>query len=345
MKAAILTRIGEILFTETEKPTFSDSEMLVHVKAATICGTDLRIIRGKKTSGVRIPSIIGHEFSGEIVEIGKDVENFSPGDRVCVDPVLPCGRCFYCLHGMENVCLNRKAIGYEYDGCFAEYVRIPAGFIKSGNVQIVPQGVSWVAGALAEPFGCCLNGQRKLDISPGDTVTIIGAGPIGLMHAMLAKASGAGEVIVSEPNEKRREMASKFGADLLVDPIRESLEEVVLAKTNGIGADVVILAIGNPQLANIVLKLARKGGRISLFAGFSKGDMPAMDVNMIHYKELEVFGASALQRRDLKKSLDMMERKLVEVDGLVSHTFTLENILEAVALAESGEAIKVALTP
>lgn len=345
MKAAILTRIGEIVFTETPKPTSSDSEILVHVKAATICGTDLRIIRGEKTQGVRIPLIIGHEFSGEVVEIGKDVDHFSPGDRVCVDPVLSCGQCFYCLHGMENVCLNRKAIGYEYDGCFAEYVRIPAGFIKSGNVQIVPQGVSWVAGALAEPLGCCLNGQRKLDLSLGDTVAVIGAGPIGLMHSMLAKASGAGKVIVSEPNEKRRETALKFGADLLVDPIRESLEEVVLAKTNGIGADVVILAIGNPQLANIVLKLARKGGRISLFAGFSKGDMPAMDVNMIHYNELAVFGASALQRRDLKKSLDMMERKLVEVDELVSHTFTLENILEAVALAESGEAIKVALTP
>lgn len=345
MKAAILTRIGEMVFTETQKPTFNDSEMLVRVKAATICGTDLRIIRGKKTKGVRIPSIIGHEFSGEVVEIGKDVDHFSQGDRVCVDPVLPCGQCFYCLHGMENVCLNRKAIGYEYDGCFAEYVRIPAGFIKSGNVQIVPQGVSWVAGALAEPLGCCLNGQRKLGISLGDTVTVIGAGPIGLMHSMLAKASGAGKVIVSEPNRKRRETALKFGAGLLVDPIKESLEEVVLANTNGIGADVVILAIGNPQLTNIALKLARRGGRISLFAGFSKGDMPAMDVNLIHYNELEIFGASALQRRDLKKVLDLMEKKQIEVDGLVSHTFTLENILEAVALAESGEAIKVALTP
>src|SRR4030043_1177165 len=139
MKAAILTRIGEMVFTETQKPTFNDSEILVRVKAATICGTDLRIIRGKKTKGVRIPSIIGHELSGEVGEIGKDVDHFSQGDRVCVDSVLPCGQCFYCLHGMENVCLNRKAIGYEYDGCFAEYVRIPAVFIKSGNVQIVPQ--------------------------------------------------------------------------------------------------------------------------------------------------------------------------------------------------------------
>lgn len=345
MKAAMLTGIGEMAFIETEKPAFSHSEMLVRVKAATICGTDIRIVRGKKTKGVRIPSIIGHEFAGEVVETGKEVGSFSPGDRVCVDPVLHCGHCFYCLRGLENVCMNRKAIGYEYDGCFAEYVCIPADYISKGNVQIVPRGVSWVEGALAEPFGCCLNGQRRLDVSICDTVVVIGAGPIGLMHVALAKASGAGEVIVSEPNKTRREMAMQFGADLLVDPLQESLEEAVYASTQGIGADVVILAIGNAQLADIALKLARKGGSISFFAGFTQGDRPPLDVNLIHYNEVGIFGASALQRRDLHKALELMDKKRIDLKGLVSHTFTLENILEAVELVESGDAIKVALTP
>ncbi len=343
MKAGVFTQVDKFEVQEWDKPAIEPGDVLIRVKAAAICGTDLRIFHGKKTKGVRMPSVIGHEVSGEVVETGADVTELSVGDRVCVDPVLPCGECAYCMNGMENVCQNRVAIGYEYDGCFAEYMRIPGKFIKRQNVQKVPDSVSWVGGALAEPLGCVINGQRKLNITPGDKVVVLGTGPIGLMHCMLAKASGAAKVFVSEPNEMRRNMASDYGADILVDPVNESLEEVVMANTGGLGADVVILAIGIPALANDALKIARKGGRVSMFAGFSKGDLPPVDVNIIHYNELVVTGSSSLQRKDLQTALALIESGAIDVDKLATHKFPMDKIEEAFAVAESGQALKVIL--
>ena len=341
MKAGVFSGIDKIEYLDIEKPSISDDEILVQVEAAALCGTDLRILHGKKTKGIRIPSVIGHEFSGLVVQAGSSVRDFMTGDRVCVDPVRPCGGCSYCLNDRENVCQNRIAIGYEYDGCFAEYVRIPASFIRSGNVLKLPDSVSWVEGALAEPLSCVINGQNKLNIVPGDNVVVIGTGPIGLMHCMLAKASGAAKVFVSEPSKKRREAATDFGADVLVDPAKESLADVVMSHTDGLGADVVILAIGIPQIVNEALNIARKGGRISLFAGFSKDDMPAVDVNIIHYNELLVTGSSSLKRKDLKTALNLIEGKIIDVEKLATHEFPLEKIGEAFAAAESGEALKV----
>lgn len=345
MKAGVLNQVDELVFKELETPTIESSEILVRVRAASICGTDLRIYHGKKTKGVRYPSIIGHEFAGEVAEVGSQVAGFIVGDHVAVDPVLPCGGCFYCLNGMENVCQNRVAIGYEYDGCFAEYVRIPMKFITQGNVQKLPKELPFTSGALAEPLSCVINGQRKLDITVGDTVVIIGAGPIGIMHMMVAKASGASTVIVSEPNEMRRNTVAEFGADITVDPIKESLKDVVLSQTNGLGADVVILAIGNPKIVNDAFGIARKGARISMFAGFTAGEMPSVDVNLIHYNELLVVGASALQRRDMKTAVSLIASGAVDVAKLVTDTYPLEEIVQAFAKAESGDAIKVVLVP
>ena len=345
MKAGILKQVDNLVFATSPTPEIDASEILVRVGAASICGTDLRIVRGKKTKGVRYPSIIGHEFAGHVVQVGSEVTSFQKGDHVAVDPVLPCGGCYYCLNGMENVCQNRVAIGYEYDGCFAEYVRIPAAFISQGNVVRLPEDMPYTSGALAEPLSCVINGQRKLDITVGDTVVIIGSGPIGIMHMMVAKASGASTVIVSEPNSMRRQTVQEFGADVTVDPLTESLKDIVLQRTNGVGADVVILAIGNPGIVNEAFSLARKGGRVSLFAGFSAGDMPPVDVNLIHYNELVVVGASALQRRDMKTAVNLIASGAVDVGRLVTDTFPLEDIKVAFEKAESGEAIKVVLVP
>ena len=344
MKAGVLSEIDKLEFCEIDKPVIKADEILIQMKASAICGTDTRILHGKKTKGVRMPSVIGHEFSGVVVEIGSEVEGFSKGDRVCVDPVRPCGACPYCLNGMENVCQNRIAIGYEFDGCFAEYIRIPGSFLQSSNVLKLPDSVSWVEGALAEPLSCVINGQSKLDITAGDNVVVIGTGPIGLMHCMLAKASGAAKVFVSEPVDLRRQAAADFGADILIDPLNESLSDVVKAHTNGLGADVVILAIGIPQIVNEALNLARKGGRISMFAGFSKGDLPGVDVNLIHYNELYVTGSSSLRRKDLKTALNLIEGKIIDVEKLATHTFPLDKIEEAFSVAESGQALKVIIS-
>ena len=331
--------------TEVPTPQAGPGELVLQVKAAMICGTDIRIYRGKKTKGVRLPSIIGHEFSGGIVDVGPGLRGFAVGDRVSVEPVIPCHNCAYCKIGMENVCANRKAIGYKFDGAFAEYIRIPATAVAGGHVYKFPEGLAWEQAALAEPLGCCLNGQEKARVGLGDAVVILGAGPIGLMHVQLAKAAGARHVLVSEPVHHRRKMALELGADSVVDPRADDLAAAVKALTDSVGADAVILAIGVPALANQALSLARKGGRVNLFAGFSVGDMPPMDVNLIHYNELLVTGTSALARHHYEKALRLIESGVVNVSSLVSHRFPLEQIDEAFAAAEGGLGIKVAVTP
>lgn len=345
MLAAVFEGPNRMTLREVPTPAAGPGELVVRVKAAAICGTDIRIYRGKKTKGVRVPSIIGHEFSGEVVEVGEGVRGFAPGDRVSVDPVIPCHHCYCCKTGLENVCANRTAIGYEFDGAFAEYVRIPATAVAGGHVFKFPASLDFHQAALAEPLGCCVNGQENAQVGLGDTVVILGAGPIGLMHVQLAKAAGARRVIVSEPKEHRRAMAQRLGADVVVDPTAEDLASTVRDLTEGIGADAVIVAIGIPALANQALSLARKGGRVNLFAGFSVGDAPAMDVNLIHYNELLVTGTSALTRHHYERALRLIESGVVRVAELVTHRFPLAEMEKALATAEEGRGIKVVITP
>jgi L-iditol 2-dehydrogenase len=343
MKAAVLQAPNQLRLTDIATPEAAPGELILRVRAATVCGTDLRILTGRKTKGVRFPSVIGHEFAGDVVQTGAGVTQFKTGDRVCMDPVIPCRACAYCKSGRENVCVNRQAMGYEFDGAFAEYIRIPAIALQSGNVFRLPEGMSFEAAALAEPLACCVNGQRNAGVQLGDSVVILGAGPIGLMHAALARAAGARQVIVSEPNAARRQAAAERGVDHVCDPTSTKLEEFVKARSDGLGADVVILAIGVPQLANEALTLVRRGGRVNLFAGFSAGDTSTIDVNLIHYGELIVTGASALSRRDYELALNMLATGQIDAGTLITHRYAVADSLAAFDEAGSGRALKVAI--
>lgn len=345
MRALLFRGPNHLELTDVPVPEVGPGELLVKVAACLICGTDLRIVRGKKTKGVRVPSILGHEFAGTVAAVGTGVTGFRSGDRVAVAPVIPCHTCFYCKHGRENVCANRTALGYEYDGAFAEYVRIPASAVRSGNVYPVPQDLSLEAAALAEPLSCCINGQHNSRVGLGDVVVILGAGPIGLMHLQLAKGAGASQVIVSEPNEGRRSVAAELGADRVVDPQAEDLTRVVKEATAGLGADAVILAIGIPSLAEASLGLVRKGGTVNFFAGFSVGDTAALDVNLIHYNEIAITGTSAARRADYEQALRLIAGGVVQAEELITHRFSLDKALEAFKVAASGDGIKVAIVP
>jgi L-iditol 2-dehydrogenase len=344
MKAAVLRAPNEFVVDFVATPKAGPGELVLRVKAATVCGTDIRILRGRKTKGVRFPSILGHEFAGEVVDVGPGVTQFSCGDRVCADPVMPCRACAYCKMGRENVCSNRQAIGYEFDGAFAEFLRVPAVALQSGNVVRMPEGMRYEAAALAEPLACCLNGMRNAEVGFGDAVVVIGAGPIGLMHAALARRAGARLVVMSEPNPGRRQAAAERGVDRTVDPSAEDLGGIVRGLTDGLGADVVILAIGAAPLANEALGLVRKGGRVNLFAGFATGDAPAMDVNAIHYNEIAVTGASALSRRDYEMALQLLATGQIDAASLITHRFGIADAVAALAEAESGRALKVVIT-
>ncbi|AKX93226.1 zinc-dependent dehydrogenase [Neomoorella thermoacetica] len=345
MKALVFEGPNELKLRDVPLPEPGEDEILVKVAACLICGTDLRIFRGAKTRGVRIPSILGHEFAGVVEATGVNVKEFHVGDRVGVAPVIPCHTCFYCKNGLENVCANRTALGYEYEGAFAEYVCIPAPAVKGGNVYHLPSNISLEEAALAEPLACCLNGHHNSKVKLGDVVVILGAGPIGLMHLQLAKSSGASYVIISEPNEHRRAIAKEFGADRVVDPQTEDLNSIVKNVTDGLGADIIFLAIGIPALAQDALTLVKKGGTINFFAGFSVGDKAALDVNLIHYNEIKITGTSAARRDDYRKALDLIAKGKVKASKMITHRFPLDKAEEAFRIAGSSQGIKVAIIP
>jgi len=342
MKAGLLRAPNVLAFEDVPEPTREPGDLIVKVRAATVCGTDIRVFRGRKTAGIRYPSIIGHEFAGEVVETASG-SGFEVGQRVCVDPAIPCGRCAYCKLGHENICEDLRAIGYEIDGAFAEYVRIPARALATGNVHLIPEHLAFEQAALAEPFACVINGQEQVGVGAGDAVAVLGAGPIGLLHVKLARLSGARLVIVSEPSALRRQAALEAGADVVIDPSAGDLTGTVRAATRGLGVDVVIVAIGVPALVDTAIELARRRGRISLFAGFSNGDNARVDVNAIHYRELLLTGSFGLSRVHFERALDLIASGRVDVLPFITHRFDLPAIAEALAVAERGTAIKVAI--
>lgn len=342
MKAAVLTAIDEIRYETVADPVLRPGDLLLKVRAATVCGTDIRILRGKKTAGIRYPSIIGHEFAGEVVDTGGHAQ-FTIGQAVGVCPAFACGHCDACQSGAENLCRNLVAMGYEIDGAFAQYVRIPASGVASGNVFALPPGLSFEMAALAEPLACVINGQEQAGVGLGDSVLILGAGPIGLLHVKLARLAGARRIIVSQTSASRRQAALDAGADHVINPKDENVVERVRALTAGLGADVAITAIGKPELANDAIRAVRPRGRVNLFAGFSKGVSADLDVNAIHYNELIVTGAFGLTRLHFAKALQMIASGQIEVASLLTHHFPLSDISQALATAEQGSALKVVI--
>lgn len=341
MKAVILAGPNKFGSEMMAKPQIDADEILLKMEKAAICGTDIRILEGKKTKDVRYPSVIGHEMCGTIAEIGNSVEGYEVGDRIAIANVIPCGSCSSCLEGRENACLNRTAIGYQYDGGFAEYVRIPQTCIAAGNVIKLPESVSFTAGALIEPLACCIRGLKNAGTGFNDTVLVIGAGPIGLMHIQLSKIAGASKVIVSEPNEFRRQKAEVLGADVIVDPTSENLEEIIRKETKGLGVDVIIVAIGVPEIVNSTIKLCKKGGTVCLFAGFSGKGECLIEANLIHYNEINVCGSTAYKRSDYIAAAEMVKTGRINLDEIATHTYKLDDFITAYEVNKSGVGLKV----
>ncbi len=345
MLAAVFNGPNDISVQEVTTPEISDDEILIRVGANTICGTDVRVLRGEKTSGVRRPSIIGHETAGHVVQVGRHVRGYEVGAPVAMAPVVPCRRCWCCTHGLENVCTNGRIMGYEVDGGLSEYMRIPADAVHAGNLFLAHEDLPSEHLALAEPLSCCVNGQHRSQVGVNDSVLIMGAGPIGTFHLQLAKLAGANPVIVSEPNSRRRELALRLGADLVLDPAEDDLETAAAEATHGIGVDRVIVCIGRMELVNQALKLARKGGNVNLFAGFPGQGWSELSANLIHYNELVVTGTSNSRRADYEVALRLIESGRVDVSAMVTHRFPLGQIEDAFVTVAGGDAIKVAVLP
>lgn len=349
MLAARLHAPNDLRVEEVPTPRPGPGEVLLDIEMTTLCGTDLRLISGAKTAGVRPGVIMGHEMAGRIAELGDGVDAVVPGlavgQQATVSIVVSCNRCAACLAGREHLCANLELFGYGIDGGFAEQVLVPARAVASGNVIVTPKDLTPKQLALSEPLSCVLNGAHQFNTQPGDTVVVLGAGPIGLLHAQLARYSGAGKVIVTNRSAGRRELAEELGATISVDPTSTDLDRVVRDATDGAGADVVIVAIGEPSLANQALQLAAIGGRVNYFAGFPKGSTAVMDPNLIHYNELQVTGGSNARRKDVVDAVKLLANSAIDAEKIVSHTFALADFDKALEAVGNRVGVKTGVTP
>ena len=347
MQAVVYHGPKDIRIEEVPRPKIGVGEILVKVLDASICGTDLRIYHGNHRKfppgTIRIP---GHEVVGTIAELGAQVSGYQPGQRVFVAPNMGCGHCQECVRGNNNLCAEYDAVGVTIDGGFAEFMRVPANSVQQGNVIPVSELIDPAVSALLEPFACVLRGQNALHIQPGETVLVMGAGPIGIMHIKLARSIGAGRVIVSEPSPERAAQAGQMGASRVVIPTQESLEKVISEESGGRGADVVIVAAPVHAAQESAIDLAAIGGRINLFGGLPK-DKPLinLDSNQVHYKELVITGTTACSTADCWQAARIVNSGLIDLSGLVSQRFPLKEAEAGFTAAEDRKSLKIVLEP
>ncbi|MDO5728463.1 MAG: alcohol dehydrogenase catalytic domain-containing protein [Actinomycetaceae bacterium] len=348
MRAAVLHQPHDLELVDKPIPSAGPGEVILKTEANTMCGTDYRLFTGAKTAGVRSGVVPGHEIAGRVHEIGDGVSDILPnlrvGQQATVSIVVSCGACVNCLNDREHLCTRLELFGYAIDGGLQEYITVPAHAIRRGNLMPTSTDLDPKALCLAEPISCCLNGLDQYRVEPGDTVVILGAGPIGLIHTQLALHSGAKQVIVSNRSAHRREVAERLGA-IGLDPTEGSLDEQVRELTGGVGADAVVVCIGAVELAQDALVLAREGGRVNYFAGFPKGSTSVMEPNLIHYKELEVTGGSNARRRDVARAIELLEAGAISADEIVTHEFPLSRVQDAYAAVNDRIGVKIAVVP
>lgn len=345
MLAAIFKGPGQMALEEIPTPHAGPGELLLKVGANTVCGTDVRILRGEKSAGIDRGVVLGHEIAGRIAEVGEGVKGYSEGDLCAVSPEVTCGICHYCLHGQEHLCLDQSIVGYRINGGLAEYMLVPEQAVARRNVIVAKKQVPAEYLALAEPLSCVLNGLAQYKVFVGDTVLILGAGPIGLLHQSVVQLAGASQVIVSDVSAGRRATAAALGATTVVDPLSENLGETVKQATDGRGADVVVICIGRLELFADSLKLVRKGGRVSAFAGFPAGGSVPIDPNLVHYGEITLTGASNSRRENVVDAMRLIESGRIPAEQIVTHKFPLTDVIAGIEFSAGGEGIKVAIVP
>ena len=343
MKAVRLYGKNDIRVEEVNKPTIGDKEILLRTEASFICGTDVRMYRnGHKSIDENSPLIIGHEFSGVIEEIGSGVANYTRNMRVTVAPNMGCGVCDLCVGGNTHLCENYIAFGINIDGCFAEYVKIPEAAIKQGNIIEIGDNISFEEAALAEPLSCVYNGFERCEISPGDVVLIIGTGPIGIMHAKLAKMAGA-SVLINDFVQERLDVCHKMDPEFQIISGNKTLRKTVMDITNDKGVDVCITACPSVAAQEQSLELMAVNGRVLFFGGLPKGAKAYLDTNLIHYRQLKVSGTTRANMIQFRKTLDLIAKGLIEVKSLISSTFSIEDFSKAIERAEKADGLKNAI--
>jgi len=343
MTAAVLYGKEHLRIESVDIPKIGHGDILVRVRTALTCGTDVKVFqRGYHPRMIKPPALFGHELAGDIVAVGRDVQGFEPGQRVMAANSAPCGKCFYCQRGTENLCEDLLF----NNGAYAEYIRIPARIVQK-NMYEIPGHVTYQDAALVEPLACVIRGLEETGLRSGDSVAIIGLGPIGMMFVLLAKAIYKARVIAIGRRQTQLDRAAAMGADETVlnndhaDPVA-----AVRDLTDGRGADVVIEAVGLPEVWQLALRLLRRGGVINFFGGCPSGTEVGVDTNLMHYSELTLKASFHHTPALVRKALEAVSRGYVTAKDFVNRVEPLANLLEVMQhlMSHNGH-LKTAIIP
>ncbi len=342
MKTAMLYGIKDLRLQDVKEPTLSRGEVLVKVRAATTCGTDVKIWqRGYVEKVIKLPTAFGHEWAGDVVEVGEGVEWPSKGMRIRAGNSAPCLHCEMCQTGKYNLCLNMIWLW----GAYSEFIKVPARMVLV-NTQEIPSQVAYEEAAVAEPLACVLHGAEEAGVGLGQKVAIFGAGPIGLLHLLVAEKLGAEKTIIIDIVDDRLEFAHKLGADVIVNGKKDNVAERVKQITGGRGADVVIEAIGLPTTWQQALVLSREGGTVLEFGGCPPGTKVELDAERVHYGEMRIMGAFHTTPLHFRRALNLISSRTIDVRPLITRHIKLEEIAEAFeTLSTSKNEIKIAVQP
>lgn len=345
MRAAVYYAPGDIRVEDHPEPIPTEDNIIVEIHCCAICGTDVKLA----TIGnprCHPPRIIGHELVGHIVHIGSQSTGFAPGERVTLATTLACGNCPYCQLGLGNLCPNARPISYDFDGGFAERLAIPPLAITGGNVVKVPDAVTDEEAALSEPLSCVINALELANLKSGDTVLILGGGPLGALHAEAAKAMGAKTVIIVQRSEPRVSLLRRLNGVIVINGSREDVLAAVEEQTGGLGADIVSVCAPTREAQEQAISFARKGGTVSLFASLPKD---AADITLnsrtIHYGELRLTGASDSRPEHVRKAVQLMAVRKIDVTPLFTHRVSLEDIQTGLELMVAKQSLKVLVYP
>ena len=343
MKAAVFEGIENIVLREMEVPECEDDGILVKVEACGICGSDLRNYHTGLRDNIQ-NQIMGHEIAGRVIESGKKVKRFKEGDRVAIAPDVSCGECYYCKRGWVNLCVNHRMIGTHWPGGFAQYIYLSREILDHGIIHPIPENISYEEATLSEPASSVIASQGNSDISLGDTVVIIGDGPIGCLHLEVARARGASTIIMI--GLTRLEIARTFQPDYLIDAASQNPVQEVLKITSDLGADVAIIANPVAETQEQGVEMVRKRGKIIIFGGVSKlNPMTTLNSNLIHYNELSIAGSFSYPPVAHEMALKLISEGKIEAKRFISKVISLEEINEGFSYAEQGKALKVIVKP
>lgn len=327
----------KVTLVESELPKVNEDEMLVRMQSCGICGSDLEKVYGNY--GMRSLRV-GHEPAGVVIKVGKNLKKFQVGDRVFVHHHVSCYSCRYCLQGNYTMCNNYQTSNIEPCGLSEEFI-VPKWNIEHGGVLKLPESISYDEAALIEPFACCIRGLNKISIKHGDNVAILGAGPTGVMHTLLARLWGANNIVVSDVNEFRLKFVEKYGVTA-VNLNLEKLDDVINNNTESLGVDVTILATGSMKAFESSLRITRRGGKILLFGVPSVGSKCDLDLNSLYSNEQIIMPSYGASEIETNQALSLMSDKSIDLLPLVTHRFQLRESDNAFKCAhEAVDAMKV----